>query len=246
MKTIVHRGLTGSRIAVDLPEEIAPERVGTTVAHFSIAGVEREFTAGPRDLGAAVAAEFGISLTESFRLQRGTLRVGSKMELWTVPVDGYRFTNKHSVAVWEGVDRSVHTHLYDASTADAVALFGRFTIVETPEGAQMTPAADGVVVGRQPETLMLNLPVLGLMIVRKRADADGVPRWRGSTVAGGEVFCDKKDASQPVFMLAGASAVATILPDAPTRRLASVDHDAHWQRSVDMISLVKVGWTETR
>jgi hypothetical protein len=192
-----------------------------------------------------VAADFGIPLTEQFRMQQGTLRVGSTMESWAAP-EGHRFTNKHSVAAWEGSRWSVHTHLYDASTADALALLARFAIVEGPEGVRMTPKADDVRVGRRAETVMLDLPLLGLMIVRKRTSEDGVPRWSGSTVAGGEVYCDKKDGSQPVFLLAGDSAVATILPDAPDPALAATDHAAYWQSSIDMISLLRVGWVEAR
>jgi hypothetical protein len=246
VSTVVHRGLTGTTISVDLPAEVMPKRIGTTVAYFTVQGVECEFVAGPRDLGANVAGEFGIELNEHYRMQNGAIRIGSKVESWTVPADGYQFFNKHMVAVWEGASRSVHTHLYDASTADALALFARFTIAETPDGILMTPGKPDVRIGQRPETLMMDLPVLGLVIVRKRTEAE-LPRWRGSSVRGGETYCDKKDPAGPTFLLASESAILTAVPErASAESAGGPEMTAQHQRSIDLLSVITARWADAQ
>lgn len=234
--------LSGARVVVDLPDRITPDRTATSVAYFSIEGVECEFTSGPRDLGLAVANELNITLEESYRMAQGSLLIGSKEESWSAPDDGYTFTNKHLLAVWLGSSHSVHCHLFDTSSADALGVFKRFSIVEMSNGVRMTPSAIGVLPGRRKASLMLNLPVLGLFIVRRRAVQD-LPRWRGSSVAGGEAYCDKKDAARPTYLLASDTATATVVPDHSAMAGVSGTHNPH-QPTIDLLSAVKVGWAE--
>lgn len=237
-------------MALEIPADLVPSRTGTSVANFTVGGAEFEFTAGPRDLGHAVAAEIGIELTESYRLKQGLLLVGTKQESWSVPDDGYTFTNKHTLAVWVGANYSIHSHLYDTSMSDVLALFARFSIDETADGARMVPKGRDVLPAVRPETVMVEIPTLGLVIVRKRAGAEDLPDWPGSTVEGGEAYCDKKDEARPTFLLATDSAVATVIPDHAPRSggsgqldSAAADDRLRYQQSIDLLSVIKVGWT---
>jgi hypothetical protein len=211
-KTVVHRALDGTRIAVESALDLT--RPYTSVARVATTRQLHELTSGGLSDGQEAAKEvIGVSrLTEEFSFQRGTLRIGHA----TRRDRAIGLTERLLAAVWQGREHSIVTHLYYARTADAIAFYNQFTITEYDDGVVITPKDVRRLAYTEPARIVKEIPGVGLLEMTRlnRQSARVLPNWRGTAVKGGELFRDTQGDGSDYFLLATPSALVTVLPGA--------------------------------
>jgi hypothetical protein len=230
MASAVHRALDGA--IVTFQSSLPLDRLFTSVVNVRIDKYLQEFTAGARSLGRAVAADHGIThFHETYSFQEGRLSIGE--------VDTYdpklRLAATFRLAVWEGEHCSIHTHMYDQRSSDLIRILKRFTFIEDPTGVTIRPKDRGRTPFEDSASILKEIPGLGLLEVtgRTAGTSVGLPAWRGTRTAGGELFRDTVDNRQDYFVLVSPEMKATIIPDPdfdPTTILSHLDElKVRWQ-----------------
>jgi hypothetical protein len=217
-----HVGLDGSRVSVS-GVAVDVDRPASSFLTVYVNGRTWEFTGGHRTFGRDVAAESKIEFDERFSFQNDTICAGAVNQVVSVPggtPDFFQTTFR--IVVWEGRNYSVHTHVYDGSTAEALGAFDAFRLVETPDGVRMVRRqADKAPNYRAPD-LLKEIPEIGLVHIREltREAARSLPSWPGTRVRGGELFTSGSAAGdtcgEASFTLVGATSVASVMPEAST------------------------------
>jgi hypothetical protein len=210
MASAVHRALDGAEVTF---QSLLPlDRPFTSVVNVRMGQHLQEFTAGARSLGRAVAADHGIAqFDETYSFQGGRLSLGE--------VDTYdprlKLAAKFRSAVWEGERFSIHTHMYDQRSSDLIRILKRFIFVEDETGIAIQPKDRGRTPFDDSASVLKEIPGLGLLEVtgRTAGTSVGLPAWRGTRTAGGELFRDKADNRQDYFVLVSPEMKATIVPD---------------------------------
>jgi hypothetical protein len=228
--SVSHRALDGSRVTFAAPGVDLTGLPSSIVVALVGKGRQQEFTVGSKELGASVAALQEIVLNEELSYQGGTLRIGSR---------GIREPGVDTVAriaVWEGRHSSIFTVAYGrrATTETLVGLFDLFRIEEYADGTTLTPRNTAEVTFEDGPELAKRFPQLGLVVTRRltaRA-AQNVPRWRGTPVAGGDLYVVDKDTQRAHFVLVAENAITTILPN----------REESTQTVADKIAGLKVRW----
>lgn len=207
-RKVTHRSLDGVRVRLTGAHDLG--RPCTSVARIAERGRLHEISSGTRADALAWAEDIGVGRFEQeFRIQGGRLRVGR-----TATRD--RDTG-HSdpvlAAVWEGRRHAVFTHLYHGRPADAVAFFDTVRLTEHEDGITAVPR--GRARRPEPAEMVKEVPGLGLLEItalnaqtRRR-----LPKWRGASIAGGELFQDTVEGQGPYFLLALRSLLVTVLPE---------------------------------
>lgn len=235
--------LDGSVIAISLTLDadslqFSPWTSGTV---FEVGGTELEFTSGELALGGQVADELNVILTDSFQLETGRLRIGSTERVREDRATGTKSSSTLQVAVWEGERYSVFAVGSSADPLVMVELFGDFAFGETASGVAMKSIGLLTKQSRWYDPwLMCEVPEVGVLVVRpvpRGRARGGVPKWSGSQVAGGSLYCGTVDGSE-WLELVNDSALVTVLPDPASllgrARLAS---EARILRAVSSIAV---------
>jgi hypothetical protein len=216
-----HVGLDGSRIDLSAAN-VNLDRPASAILTVYVNGRVWEFTAGYRDFGREVAADSSIVLDEQFSFQRGTVRAGSVEQSVFFPngSSGEYVSTNFRILSWEGRNYSVHTHVYDGSTTEALAALDSFNIVETPDGIRMVRRQPAKAPYYKPPDLLKEIPEIGLLYIRQLTTdvARTLPKWPGTRVRGGELFVsgsgDGASCGTASFTLVGPNSVVIVMPDA--------------------------------
>lgn len=230
MASAVHRALDGAEVTFQ--SSLPLDRPFTTVVNVRMNSHLQEFTAGPRSLGRAVAADHGIAhFDETYSFQGGRLSLGE--------ADTYdprlKLATKFRLAVWEGGSFSIHTHSYGQRSSDLIRIFQRLAIVEDQTGVTIQPRDRGRTPFDDSASVLKEVPGLGLLEVTGRTPGTsvGLPARRGTRTAGGELFRDTVDGRQDYFVLVSSEMRATIIPDPgfdPATTLPHLDAlKVHWR-----------------
>jgi hypothetical protein len=208
---VLHDTIDGSSVTISAPtgENISrPSSVGV----FAINGQWREFTTTDREGGRKVADELGISLTQSYKYQGGSLFLGTRS--FQSRSGDYIQADLMHLGVWEGANSSVFAHLYNGSAQDLVAIFQAFTIAEGQRGARIAPKDRTRVTLAKEPIFLQEFSKVGLLLVRPltRSLAKNLPRWSGTRTAGGELFVGRRPDSVH-FVLVGQQSLTQIMPD---------------------------------
>ena len=235
-----HVGLDGSRIDLSAAN-VTLDRPASAILTVYINGRVWEFTASYRDFGRDVAADSKIVLDEQFSFQHGIVRAGSVEQSVFFPngSSGEYVSTNFRILTWEGRNYSVHTHVYDGSTTEAMAALDAFNIVETPDGIRMVRRQPTKAPYYKPPDLLKEIPEIGLLSIQQLTKdvARTLPRWPGTAVRGGELFVsgsgDGANCGTAGFTLVGASSVVIVMPDAGASSNAVVsslsDLTVDWQ-----------------
>jgi hypothetical protein len=188
-----HLAIDGSTVTIDA-RTFNPKFHASSVGVYTINGHWQELTTSYRDFGAAVAADLGLSLTESYLLQGGRLRLGTTSVYFPDMGKGVSQTDLLHLAVWEGRRFSVHTHLYNGKAHDLIDVFDRFDISEDAAGIRLEPREPSHVTFAKEPALLRQVPHIGVLQVRPMTPrvARLVPSWRGTAVTGGELFVGRR------------------------------------------------------
>jgi hypothetical protein len=223
MASVVHRALDGA--AATFQSSLPLDGPFTSVVNVRMHERLQEFTAGARSLGRAVAADHGIAhFDETYSFQGGRLSLG-EVDIYD---PGLKLAATFRLAVWEGERFSIHTHVYDQESNDLIRILRRFTFVEGETGVAIQPKDKGRTPFDDSASILREIPGLGLLEVtgRTAATSVGLPAWRGTRTAGGELFRDTVDNRQDYFVLVSPEMKATIIPDPnsdPTTILPHLD-----------------------
>jgi hypothetical protein len=119
-------------------------------------------------------------------------------------------------AAWAGPWHLVHGMFYapDWETTDIAETFTRVRWTDTPDGLTADP---GRAFGFGAVMCRLRIAGVGSLRIEAKSVASArPPRWRGAQVPSGEVWQlpDRSGVSRPSLLLAGATAVALLVPDA--------------------------------
>jgi hypothetical protein len=210
LRSVLHIALDGSRIEVRTSLDVS--RPFSSFANLRIGSHLQEFGAGDRDFALANAWDVGVrAFPETYRFQGGTLRLGTAAQFERT----IKARSELLFAVWEGERHSLYTFAYNAtSSSDLLAVLGRVRLTESPEGLAMAPTkpADTPM---SDVCLAKDLPTLGLLQIHpaEYARDQGLPRWRGRQVAGGELFVNQDDPTRRWFVLSGRTALTHVIPD---------------------------------
>jgi hypothetical protein len=201
MARATHTAVDGSTVVIDGPVDLgAPV---TSSIRLQDGDVVRELTAAP--VAATDALPFVVD--EEYAHAGATLRVGHRDE--ADPSLGSR--RRDTFAVWRGTDHALLVVEAEAPADRLIAVLDRLTITETSAG--LSVEADGL----QPATtrLVKELPGIGLAEVAPLVPdvAQGLPRWAGTVVEGGELYRDEARPGAPVLVLVSDSATTTLLLD---------------------------------
>jgi hypothetical protein len=139
--------------------------------------------------------------------------VGGQLSLYR----GESRAGRVCVIVWEGSASSAITAVYgDVSSNAALDLLSRFDLQDhrrariatvTPRDRSASPLEDAPVLAKE-------VPDLGLIVVAPltKKQARALPRWKGTSVRGGELFQDALGTPRMHFLIANQTSVATIMP----------------------------------
>jgi hypothetical protein len=188
-----HVAIDGSTVTIEATA-FNPDFHASSVGVYAINGRWQEFTTSYRDFGAAVAADLGLSLNESYTLQGGRLRLGTTSVHFPDMGKGVSQTDLLHLAVWEGRRFSVHTHLYNGKAHDLIDVFDRFEVLEDADGIRLRPRdPEHTKFSREP-SLLREVPNIGVLQVRPMTPqiARTVPTWQGTAVRGGELFVGRR------------------------------------------------------
>jgi hypothetical protein len=190
---VTHVAIDGSTVTIDATA-FNPDFHASSVGIYTINGHWQEFTTSYRDFGAAVAADLSLSLGESYTLQGGRLRLGTTSVHFPDMGKGVRQTDLLHLAVWEGRRFSVHTHRYNGKAHDLIDVFDRFDLLEDAGGIHLQPRDPGQVRFAREPSLLREVPGVGVLQIRPMTPqvARTVPPWRGTAVAGGELFVGRR------------------------------------------------------
>jgi len=205
MARATHTAADGSTVTLHGPVDLGA--AVTSSIRYDDAALVRELTTAP--ITAVDALPYVVD--EEYAYGGGTLRIGHRDE--SDPAISSR--RRDTFAVWRG---SVHALLLveAEATSDAlIAVLDRLTLTESPSG--LAVGADGLI----PATtrLVKEIPGVGLAEVAPLVPevAQGLPRWAGTEVAGGELYRDEARPGAPVLVLVGDSAATTLLLDGDGR-----------------------------
>jgi hypothetical protein len=239
---VTHLNLNSSRVVV-ASDTVDVSTNATSIYTVLINGYVYEFASNHRDFGVEVGHAQNVTFDEEYSLQRGILKLGSRQdslpeeELRTIGhLPPYRF------GTWEGERRSVHTHRYGGDYVDLIAAFNSFQIVETEFGIRLISKSSKAPELYHEPSLLKDLGEVGLLQIREltRERARGLPKHRGTSVRGGELFLDGsvregeelKDCSDITLWLANDSSVTAIMPHP---RISSVE-------LIPRVSEIAVSW----
>lgn len=188
----------------------------TSFAVFRVAGRSHEFVSGPRAFAATDAESMGIQLSETYSLMvGGVIRVGSMARL-----DESSGAHERLIyGAWEGDAHSVRTVLFQASAADVIALFDRFSIEEDATGVALNPkdprevALDRSGPGVSP-CVVHRIHGFGLLEVGARTqELNSLARGLGRVVPGGELFVDGGSPDDATLLHLSATAKTRVYPE---------------------------------
>jgi hypothetical protein len=201
MARATHTTVDGSTVTFDGPVDLTA--AVTSSVRYDDATIVRELTTAP--VTAMDALPYVVD--EEYAHRGGTLRIGHRDEA-DATIGSRR---RDTFAVWQG---AVHALLLVEAEAGAdvlIAVLDRLTLTESPTG--LAVEADGLV----PATtrLVKEIPGVGLAEVSPLVPevAQGLPRWAGTEVTGGELYRDEARPGAPVLVLVGDTASTTLLLD---------------------------------
>jgi hypothetical protein len=206
---VAHRALDGMRFvyrsgSADLSHP------GMSVAKVTVNGVLRGFTSGPLRAGALLAERLGVTFDQELTTQGGRLRIGQVIQR----DEAGRATDRLVLAVWDGREYSVFTHLYDGGHVEALALVNAVRITERADGIVITPREEARAAFDDAARSVKWIPGLGT-VEAARLDAKRVkalPSWQGAQVPAGELFRDSLGNGTSYLVLATSTAVVTVVP----------------------------------
>lgn len=205
MTRATHTAIDGGTVVFDGPIDLSAP--ATSSLRFQDAGLVRELTTAP--VGAVDALPFVVD--ETYAYAGGELRIGHRDE--TDPRIASR--RRDTAAMWRGREYALLVIQTGAPAAALIAVFDRLTFTETTTGLAVD--ADGLV----PATtrLVKELPGVGLAEVAPLVPevAQGLPRWSGTAVRGGELYRDEARPGAPVLILVGDTTSTTLLLDGDGR-----------------------------
>jgi len=185
----------------------------TSFIVFDIGGYRQEFGSGGLDFGDIEAANHGVTFDEEYSFQDGRLRLGS-----VVQTDG-GVSNILRLAVWQGLERSLKTVIYEGESKDLIGLLDLFTIIEGA-GGLVLKAKDPTVITVVRETssapdIAQPLPGFGLLDIFELTPSMGrlLPEWGGFQSPNGELFVEEPGTSEMTLVYVGESAFARFYPD---------------------------------
>lgn len=202
MATATHTAIDGSTVVLEGDTDLT--RPVTSSVRLQADGILRELTSAP----APALAELAFTPVEEYAHAGGTLRIGERLH-----VDpALRSRRRDRAALWSGRRYGVVLVQAEATTEELLGVLGGLVLTETDAGVAVTgPGILG------PTTrLVKELPGVGLAEVAPLVPevAQGLPRWAGSPVEGGELYRDEARPGVPVLVLVGTSAATTVLLDA--------------------------------
>lgn len=240
---VTHLNLNGSRVVV-ASETLDVSSNATSIYTVLIDGYVYEFASNHRDFGVEVGHSQNVTFDEQYALQGGILKLGSRQD--SLPEEERRTIGAippYRFGTWEGEQRSVHTHRYGGDYADLIAAFNAFQIIETDFGIRLIPKSSKAPDLYHQPSLLKDLGEVGLLQIREltRERARGLPRHRGTSVRGGELFLggnvpdgeELKDCGEITLWLANDSSVSAIMPHPGISSVDLIprvsDIDVSWQ-----------------
>ncbi|HEY6740152.1 MAG TPA: hypothetical protein VI076_15015 [Actinopolymorphaceae bacterium] len=217
---VVHRTLDGTRFRLAGGLDLG--QPATSTAELTVHGRLHEFTAGVRTLAEDVARALGIARFDDELDYRGGRFLAATRKTYDAQT---RMVENLLIAAWQGELGSLVTRLYDATAADALALFHALALGETTEGVTLAPDETAGARFARPATLTKQVPGIGLLelTVPTREHTSRLPSWQGVTVPAGELFRDTLSDGSPYFVLAGRDTWASLVPLADTDLTALPD-----------------------
>ena len=194
--------------------QVDHDEPATSHVVLRIDGVDREITTGPRGTARGIMHQVPLidRIDESYRMGDGTLYVGSRVEAAV----GRRVLARTVAGAWEGEAYSVYAFASGAGLDNRaiIELFGALRIIETAAGVRVDVRADhGGEVVDEP-TVTVEQPDLGLVETARMTwrRQRGLPRWKGTSARGGELFRDRLDSDVEYLRLVNDTAYTTVLP----------------------------------
>lgn len=221
---------------VDISDISGDLDLGAPPSRFMVAGPPgtlQEYVCSDRAFGEWVANEINAKLDQEYSYSGGHLRVGSAIQ--TDPFSGT--PSLTCIAVWEGMNFSVKTHLVSGDAGDFIALLDQFEIQELPSGVVMKPRSSDVAVrtdGSTAPSLAMIIPGWGIVGVRPMTAgmASNLPTWPGEEVRGGQMYALGEGRTSTI-MIVGESCVVSIRPDPGATDVELVDGasslEVQWQ-----------------
>lgn len=194
--------------------------------------------------GLALQPELGrdVALVHELELQGGWLRIWSGLqpieadglEYVDVEADGTRHPAPVHFAGWTAGGYDLLVTRYSGQAEDFFTLLDDFALSATPEGLACVPLDRRMFWFVQPASVIVDVPGVGVLEVFERVGnkARSVPRHRGTSVAGGELFVGQRGSDHQWFLHVGDSTVSYMSP-----------HDHHEpQAALDLLSGLRVTW----
>jgi len=205
MARATHTAVDGSTVVLDGPVDLAAPV--TSSIRYDEGGLVRELTTAP--LNAVDALPYVVD--EEYAHAGGTLRIGHRDEA-DAALGSHR---RDTFAVWRGTAHALLLIETEASSDTLIAVLDGLTLTESPTGLAVEAA------GLVPATtrLVKEIPGVGLAEVAPLVPevAQGLPRWAGTEVHGGELYRDEARPGAPVLVLVGDTASTTLLLDGDGR-----------------------------
>ena len=205
MARATHTAVDGSTVTFDGPADLSAPV--TSSIRYEDTDLVRELTTAP--VTATDALRFLVD--EEYAYAGGTLRIGHRDE--ADPAIGSR--RPRHLAVWRGAAHALVLVETEAPADALIAVLDRLTLTESPTG--LTVDADGIVAATT--RLVKEIPGVGLAEVAPLVPevAQGLPRWAGTEVAGGELYRDQARPGAPVLVLVGETTATTLMLDGDGR-----------------------------
>ncbi len=223
MASATHTAIDGSTVVIEGDLDLT--RAVTSSVHLQTDGTLRELTSAPAD----ALDDLGFTVVETYTHAGGSLRIGERLQVDST----LRSRRRDRAALWSGRHHGVVLVQSEATTEELLAVLDGLALTETDTGV----AVSGPGVLGATTRLVKELPGVGLAEVAPLVPevAQGLPRWSGSPVEGGELYRDEARPGVPVLVLVGDSAATTVLLDAT----AGTEADA----AVTTVAALLVEWT---
>lgn len=219
--------LDGGEVQVASAFPLGPVTSHVGVRFQKIGIAQAYLVAGAHGLAASLAESpqvaSGMRFDEEYALDGATVRLG-----WGEPQvgpDGVTYTEwgpdgrlRHArvrMAIWSGGSYELHVLRYSGESDVLLAMFNELVISETTTGVVCAPKDRTATQFVEGPSVLIDVPGLGLLEVFQLTAprVKDLPRFAGTSVAGGELFVRARDSEKRHFIMVGDTALTYLMPD---------------------------------
>lgn len=214
--------LDGEAVEIDTSLDLGPESCNAGVELRTLSVKYQHLISGPlgfaRHYALSPRLSDGTQLDEEYDFQSGTLWLGSGNQ---IPGEDGAFYGDMGTpgrvqwAVWEGQNHSLLSFRYTAAgDFDLLAVLHEFELNESPDGLSAIPKRRGDTLYVSGPKTTVDVPDFALLDARQLTprEAREIPKGRGTSVRGGELFVAHKNDHHKYLVLVGDSTVTNIYP----------------------------------